>query len=99
MAATSRPGVRWDRLGRVALLGVLLGVLALYINPLREWWGTTQEAKVRNGEVQVLQRERNRLQARVNALRTPAALEREARKLGMVRVGERPFVVRGLPPR
>ena len=30
-------------------------------------------------------------------LRRPAALEREARKLGMVKGGERSYVIRGLP--
>ena len=33
----------------------------------------------------------------MHALRDPGALEREARRLGMVRQGERPYVVQGLP--
>ena len=48
-------------------------------------------------DVQRLERENKRLRARRTALRDPVALEREARRLGMVRPGEKPFVVSGLP--
>ncbi|MGH2824907.1 MAG: septum formation initiator family protein [Thermoleophilaceae bacterium] len=37
------------------------------------------------------------LKRRVRALRDPGALEREARRLGMVRQGERAYVIEGLP--
>ena len=91
--------VRWDRLGRVALLLVLLGVIALYVNPLRSWWSTWHEAKDRRGEVTALERENDRLRARKQQLGDPRALEREARGLGMVKPGERAYVVEGLPGR
>ena len=92
-----RPAIRWDRLGRVALLLVLAGVIALYVNPVRDWWATLNEAEARRAEVQQLQRENQRLRERRAELRDPAALEREARKLGMVKPGERAYVVEGLP--
>ena len=38
-----------------------------------------------------------KLQRRLRALRDPGALEREARRLGMVRVGERSYVIENLP--
>ena len=38
-----------------------------------------------------------RLTRRLRALRDPGALEREARRLGMVRVGERSYVIENLP--
>jgi cell division protein FtsB len=105
MPATRRPvpaaargaTIRWDRVGRVALLLVLAGVIALYVNPLRDWWTTLGEAEVRRSEVQQLQRENDRLRARKAELRDARALEREARKLGMVKPGERAFVVGDLP--
>ena len=53
--------------------------------------------KAKQAQVERLQRENAELQARRKALGTPAALEREARRMGMVRPDERPFVVRGLP--
>ena len=85
--------IRWDRLGRVALLVVLVGVIALYINPLRSYISTWQEAKNRRGEVSELERENARLRARKAELNNPRALEREARRLGMVKPGERAYVV------
>lgn len=80
-------------MGRVALLIVLVGVLGLYVNPLRSYWSTWQESKQRSGEVAALQAEHDRLVKRRAELNDPKALEREARKLGMVKPGERAFVV------
>ena len=89
--------MRWDRVGRIALLLVLLGVLALYVNPLRSYWSTRQESAQRNSEVADLKRENEKLRARRDQLKDPRALEAEARRLGMVRPGERAYVVEGLP--
>ncbi len=93
----ARDRIRWDRISRVALLLVLLGVLALYINPVKSYWSTWQESKARSAEAAELKRENERLAARKNELRDPRALEREARRLGMVRAGERAYVLQGLP--
>jgi cell division protein FtsB len=82
---------------RVALLIVLLGILVLYIGPARSYWSTVQQAKHRRAEVAALKRENVKLRARRKALSNPAALEREARRLGMVRRGERSYVVKHLP--
>jgi cell division protein FtsB len=91
--------IRWDRVGRVALLVVLLLIVYLYVGPVRSWWSTWQDSKAKQAQVQRLERENARLRARKAALGTPQALEREARRMGMVRPDERPFVVRGLPDR
>lgn len=101
-SATRRPPpaplrIRWDRIGRIALLCVLAFVLYLYIGPARSWISTYGEAKERRAQVADL-RERNReLRHRAAELEKPSALEREARRLGMVKAGERAFVVEGLP--
>jgi cell division protein FtsB len=92
-----RRGIRWDRISRVALLVVLLGILFLYVGPARTYWSTVQEAKHRRAEVAQLKRANERLRARRAALRDSSALEREARRLGMVRPGERSYVVGHLP--
>jgi cell division protein FtsB len=89
--------IRWDRVGRVALLVVLVGVVALYVGPSLSFLHTYKEAKARRGEVNALQAENARLRARKHALKDPRTLEREARRLGLVKPGERPFVVQGLP--
>jgi cell division protein FtsB len=90
------PGIRWDRLGRIALLGVLALVLYLYIGPTRSWISTYRESHRRHAELQALQRYHDRLEGQAKALRDPATLELQARRLGMVKGGEREFVVRGV---
>jgi cell division protein FtsB len=81
----------------VALLLVLFGIVLLYAGPARSYVSTLQEAKQRRAELGRLQRENERLRARRAYLQRPAALEREARRLGMVRPGERPYVIENLP--
>jgi cell division protein FtsB len=95
--ARPRPQIRWDRVGRIALLLVLLGVFALYVNPLRSWWHTKQESAQRGAEVAELKRENEALRKRRAQLKDPRFLENEARRLGMVKPGERAFAVEGLP--
>ena len=96
--SAARGGVRWDRIGRVALLLVLGLILLLYVGPARSSISTWQTAKSKRAEVHRLERENARLRARRRALNDPRTLEAEARRLGMVRPGERPFVTEGLPP-
>jgi cell division protein FtsB len=91
------PHVRWDRIGRLALLFVAVLLLYLYINPARTYLSTWQEAGNKRDEVAQLQREHKQLVQRTRALRGAGSLEVEARRLGMVRADERAYVVRGLP--
>ena len=89
--------VRWDRVGRVALLLVLAAVVALYVKPTVTWVGTWREANDRQAQVAALEKRNRALKVRRAELRSPGTIEREARRLGMVRPGERPYVVQGLP--
>lgn len=95
MPAVAR--IRWDRVGRVVMLGVLLVLVWLYAGPARSYIAARGEAAERRAEVAALEREHRELRARRAELRSEVALEREARKQGLVRPGERSFVVRGLP--
>lgn len=89
--------IRWDRISRYALLIVFAGLLFLYVNPARSYINTLRESDHRQAQVRVLEREQSSLEARKRALVNPHVIEAEARRLGMVRPGERPFVVRNLP--
>jgi cell division protein FtsB len=91
-------GIRWDRIGRHALLGMLVVILLLYISPVKHWLEQSRTADEQEAELRHLERENARLEARARELRRPDALEREARKLGMVKVGERAFAVENAPP-
>jgi cell division protein FtsB len=89
--------IRWDRLGRWALIAVFAFVLFLYIGPAATWVSTYKEAKRKRADVAALKAENQRLRERRRDLRDPAALEREARRLGMVKAGEKSYVIEGLP--
>jgi cell division protein FtsB len=95
--AGGRRGIRWDRISRLALLGVMVVLLGLFIGPARSYVSTWQKARHERGVVASLKRENARLRAEHAALLHPAVLEREARGLGMTAPGERVFVLRGLP--
>jgi cell division protein FtsB len=88
--------IRWDRLGRWALIAVLGLVLYLYIGPAVTWVSTFKEAKRKRADVAELKAENRRLVARRKDLRDPASLERGARRLGMVKAGEKSFVIQDL---
>ena len=92
-----RTRIRWDRLGRWALIAVLGFVLYLYVGPAATWVSTYKEAGRKRADVAALKAENQRLRERRRDLRDPAALEREARRLGMVKAGEKSYVVEGLP--
>jgi cell division protein FtsB len=97
MQRRRRTSIRWDRLGRLALLGTLFVILLLYISPAKHWWQQSRTANAHEQELEELEKENRTLERRVRALRDPGALEREARRLGMVRQGERAYVIEGLP--
>jgi cell division protein FtsB len=68
-----------------------------YLSPARHWLQQSGTANRQKQELSQLTGEKKRLQRRLKALRDPGALEREARHLGMVRVGERSYVIENLP--
>ena len=88
-----RTRIRWDRLGRWALIAVLGFVLYLYVGPAATWVSTYREAGRKRAEVAALKAENKRLRERRQELRDPEAMEREARRLGMVKAGEKSYVV------
>ena len=89
--------VRWDRVGRIALLLVLLGVVGLYVGPARSYLATWKQSNAKHAQLTTLQREHQALLQRATSLHDPRTVESEARRLGMVRPGELPYSVQGLP--
>jgi cell division protein FtsB len=94
-----RTAIRWDRVGRVALLGTLAIIMLLYVSPTVHWIEQSRTAGEQESELRELMAKNRELKRRVRELRTPGALEREARRLGMVRQGERSYVIENLAPR
>jgi cell division protein FtsB len=97
MPRSRRSGIRWDRVGRFALLTTLVVILLLYLSPAKHWIQQSRTAGAQQDELGELAEENKELKRRVRALRDPGALEREARRLGMVRQGERAYVIENLP--
>jgi cell division protein FtsB len=89
--------VRWDRLGRIGLLIVLLVVAGLYVKQGLSLLSTRAQAQQQLSIVHRLTRQNAQLARQRAALNDPVTIERDARALGMVRTGERPYVVTGLP--
>jgi cell division protein FtsB len=89
--------IRWDRIGRVGLLVVLIVVGGLYVQQALAYLSARAQAHRHQSLVRNLQRQNAALAKEQSSLRNPATVQREARELGMVRLGERPYVVTGLP--
>jgi cell division protein FtsB len=90
-AASSR--IRWNRVGRWALICVFAFVIYLYVGPARTWVTTYAEAKRKREDVVHLHEQNDRLRERKQTLKRAGAVELEARKLGMVKAGEKLYVV------
>jgi len=86
--------IRWDRVGRWALICVFAFVLYLYIGPARTWVTTYSEAKRKRDEVAQVRAQNERLLARKAQLERRDAVELEARRVGMVKAGEKLYVVK-----
>jgi cell division protein FtsB len=89
--------MNWERFGRVVLVLVLFAVLASYLRPVTGLLHAWQDSKSSQQTLVDLQAENAQLQREVAADSTDAVIVREARRLGYIRTGERPFVVDGLP--
>ena len=86
--------IRWDRVGRWALICVFAFVLYLYIGPARTWVTTYAEAKRKRDEVADVRAQNERLLTRKRDLEQAGAVELEARRLGMVKAGEKLYVIK-----
>jgi hypothetical protein len=79
------------------MLLVLVALAYLYISPVRGLISDLQEASSRHAQVLSLERTAAQLRAQERTLAQASTLEIEARNLGLVRPGEREYVVSGLP--
>jgi cell division protein FtsB len=88
------PRLRPTRL--LAIAGLTL-VAFLYWKPAHTYLHTKKELQVQNAEVATLRDQKARLEQRVARSATGGQLVREARRLGLVKPGERLFIVKGIP--
>jgi cell division protein FtsB len=81
----------------VALLCVLAALVYLYVSAGFHMLSTWRQSHHDKSAVAAMEREHVQLTRQHQALSGQAALEAEARKLGMMRPGEQPYVISGLP--
>jgi len=89
-----RPGIRWDRLPGAWLLAILVVMALLYVPPLHSYVEQRRATTAARAQLRQLGIEHKALEKRARALKRSSTIELEARKLGMVKPGERPYVVK-----
>jgi cell division protein FtsB len=88
-----RRGIRWDRLPGNWLVAIVLIMAVLYVPPLHSYWKQRKETSAAKATLQEVGKEHRALKARARSLKRNSTIEMEARKLGMVKADERPFVI------
>jgi cell division protein FtsB len=93
--ASNRPSksalaLRW--IGVAVLLVVAVG----YVQPLRAYRQAEDDVAARRAQVERLEQRNERLERQLDEAGTNEFIERSARRLGLVKPGERLFVVTGL---
>jgi cell division protein FtsB len=81
---------------RLLAAGGLVLLAFLYWKPAHAYLHAKQELQGRRAEVQALRTERTRLQRRIAQAGTGDQFVREARRLGLVKPGEKLFIVKGI---
>jgi cell division protein FtsB len=84
--------LRWAAVGALALIAFL------YYRPVHSYFSTRSALAQRSAEVSRLRIEHDALARRLTESASTDALERQARRLGLVRPGERLFIVKGIKP-
>jgi cell division protein FtsB len=88
--ARSRLVLRW------LAVGVTVVCAFLYVQPLKTYLDKRGALDRKLAQVRALRVERETLRHRVAAASSTEALVREARRLGLVKPGERLFIVKGI---
>jgi cell division protein FtsB len=83
--------------GRIAMGGVLVALAYLYLSAGVHIFSTWRQSHRDNATVAAMEREYKTLSRQHESLARQTTLEAEARRLGMVKKGERPYIVSGLP--
>lgn len=74
---------------------VVLAIAIAYVQPIRAYFDAKSDVVTRKAERSSLLHEQARLREELALTETDAFLEREARRLGLVRPGEQLFIVKG----
>jgi cell division protein FtsB len=81
---------------RLLIVGVLVFAGFLYWQPFASYLERRDAVARRSAEVEALRARKRELERRLAASQSEEALAREARRLGLVKEGERLFIVKGI---
>jgi cell division protein FtsB len=81
---------------RLLAIGGIALVAFLYWKPTQTYLHTNHELQARQAEVRTLREQKAQLERRIAQAGTGGQLVREARRLGLVKPGEKLFIVRGI---
>lgn len=81
---------------RLLAVGVVVLAGFLYSQPLASYLERREALAQRSDDVAALRARKRELELRLEASKSPEALAREARRLGLVKEGERLFIVKGV---
>jgi cell division protein FtsB len=82
---------------RLLALGAVVVAGMLYWKPVNAYFDAREVLDRREAEVARLEQQKRQLEGRIATVGSGDALVREARRLGLVKPGERLFIVRGIP--
>ena len=97
MPRRARKRSRTSRALRLLGAAALVAIALAYVSPLRAYLDARSVVAARKAEVAEIEREQAKLERRLAQSGTDEFVEQEARRLGLVRPGERLFIVKGLP--
>jgi hypothetical protein len=89
--------IRWDRLGRTAMLCLLIALTYLYVSAGIRIYSTWRQARSDTAQLATLEREHALLAGQHEALARRGTVEEEARQLDMARPNEQQYILPGLP--
>lgn len=89
--------MRWDRVGRLAMLVVLAVLLYLYLSAGIRMLSTWHQSRHDNATVVTMEREHKALVRQRESLGRQGTIEAQARNLGMKKSNERQYIAPDLP--
>jgi hypothetical protein len=92
-----RPRIGRRRLRLLWAIGIVGVAVYLYYRPIASYVETRNDLTTQRGDVESLRLVRGELELRLVNSTSVDSLEREARRIGYVKPGERLFVVKGIP--
>ena len=89
------PGSSAIRVRRIIVAGLLTALVLGYVGPVRGYLAQRTELRDESAKLEVLEQNRDTLRRQIAELNKADVLEARARAIGLIKPGERAFIVRG----